>query len=498
MFSKNKFVLMALAISTLPSIAQNDLDVLRYSLLNPTASARATALGGAVGSMGADATNLSTNPAGLGISRGSQFMFTPLLNTSYTKTEHLQNPTEDSRSSFSIGNLSYFTSQRTENDKGVLRINYGISINRIANFNRDYTLQADFEGVDLAGNSNAYVNRFTDLANGFEPSVLGNFTDGLAYDTFVINQFDGTTEYYNLFNTGEMNQFQRVRERGGISDIGIGGAVNIDERFFIGASLAITSLRFEQQITVTEKINEQPVEINPEFDLREYTFNERFSVTGSAANIKIGGVAKINDYLRAGIAWHSGSVFELTDVYTTNIEARFFNGDVNRAISPEGTFNYRLRIPGRIIGSATVIFGKKGLFNVEYERENYNRGELRRSRIAPMEESFNAANQAVRDFYQPGNIFRAGAEIKIYGPIMMRAGYVLMESPVKENFKTFEQDRQIFSGGIGFNGKKFIVDFTYYRALMQTDHFMYAAAVPPTKLNNVVNGFMLSLGYRIK
>ncbi len=51
-------------------------DVLRLSQYTYTGSARATAMGGAFGSLGADVSSMSLNPAGMGMYRTSEMIFT--------------------------------------------------------------------------------------------------------------------------------------------------------------------------------------------------------------------------------------------------------------------------------------------------------------------------------------------------------------------------------------------------------------------------------------
>ena len=65
--------------------AQNAEDALRYSSTFLTGTARYTGLGGAYGAVGADFTSLSSNPAGIGLYKKSDFSITPMLS-------HLQAP----------------------------------------------------------------------------------------------------------------------------------------------------------------------------------------------------------------------------------------------------------------------------------------------------------------------------------------------------------------------------------------------------------------------
>ncbi len=59
------------SMQVLHASAQNEEDILRYSVYQIGGNARAVALGGATGAMGADMSALSNNPAGLGLYRKS-------------------------------------------------------------------------------------------------------------------------------------------------------------------------------------------------------------------------------------------------------------------------------------------------------------------------------------------------------------------------------------------------------------------------------------------
>ncbi|HSI91080.1 MAG TPA: hypothetical protein VK927_08185, partial [Adhaeribacter sp.] len=60
--------------------AQNEVDALRYSNLSFGGTARIQGIGGAQTALGADASSMNGNPAGLGFYRKSEFTFSPGLN----------------------------------------------------------------------------------------------------------------------------------------------------------------------------------------------------------------------------------------------------------------------------------------------------------------------------------------------------------------------------------------------------------------------------------
>ncbi|HSI90897.1 MAG TPA: hypothetical protein VK927_07240 [Adhaeribacter sp.] len=77
---KPKLILTGLALSLAGTVfAQNEVDALRYSRTDFGGTARVQALGGAQTALGADISNTTVNPAGLGLYRRSEFSITPSL-----------------------------------------------------------------------------------------------------------------------------------------------------------------------------------------------------------------------------------------------------------------------------------------------------------------------------------------------------------------------------------------------------------------------------------
>ena len=75
-------VMLTLAVIA-GAFAQNDLDAFRFSQTNWEGTARFMGAGGAFGAIGGDFSSLSTNPAGIGVFKKTEFSLTPLVITAY-------------------------------------------------------------------------------------------------------------------------------------------------------------------------------------------------------------------------------------------------------------------------------------------------------------------------------------------------------------------------------------------------------------------------------
>ncbi|MCB0805347.1 MAG: hypothetical protein KDC05_06070, partial [Bacteroidales bacterium] len=86
---KLNFITAIVVLLTLQLEAQNEVDALRYSTTSVVGTARYTAMGGAFGALGADFSTLSSNPAGIGLYKSSEFTITPSLYIGSTNSTYM-------------------------------------------------------------------------------------------------------------------------------------------------------------------------------------------------------------------------------------------------------------------------------------------------------------------------------------------------------------------------------------------------------------------------
>ena len=109
-----KITIFAIFISiiSLSTFAQNDIDALRYSKTTFGGTARYMGLCGAFGALGADFSVLSTNPAGIGLYKSSEFTITPTLYYGATNSSYNGTSREDSKYNFNFFELLQYTEHR--------------------------------------------------------------------------------------------------------------------------------------------------------------------------------------------------------------------------------------------------------------------------------------------------------------------------------------------------------------------------------------------------
>ncbi|HRB68191.1 MAG TPA: hypothetical protein PLO32_10405, partial [Chitinophagales bacterium] len=133
------YSLLFILVSTLQ--AQTDIDALRYATPNVQGTARNASVGNTMGTIGAEISALSTNPAGIGKFSSTEFSITPAISINNTSADYLNQSQKTSKVNFQLNNLGVVISSRYANTSAAKKWNglkFGFAINRLANFNEKY------------------------------------------------------------------------------------------------------------------------------------------------------------------------------------------------------------------------------------------------------------------------------------------------------------------------------------------------------------------------
>ena len=122
--------ILFLSAFSLPVLAQNESDALRFSQTYSGGTARSLSLSGAFGALGGDPSSLSINPAGIGVYRASEFTLTTGVNYDRVTSTYL-NKYEDYKYKLNISNLAYVYTYNTNNRNGWISASFGVAYNRL-------------------------------------------------------------------------------------------------------------------------------------------------------------------------------------------------------------------------------------------------------------------------------------------------------------------------------------------------------------------------------
>lgn len=490
-----KIVLFALAIFlTNILFAQTEVDALRYSQITFGGTARYMSMGGAFGALGADFSTLSSNPAGIGLYKKSEFTFTPSLYRENTESKYYGTSGEDSKYNLNISNVGFvfaFSPYGNAEKNSWKKFQFGLGINRLANFNNRMLIKGYNESSSLAG-------RFVQYANGNTPENLFNganaFDVGLAFDTYVIDTVPGQTdEYYCDLPNGKVLQTKTITTNGSINEFVLSFGANYKDRLYWGATIGFPQLRyFEESSYIESDVN------NLSEWLNYYTYDYNLKTTGSGVNLKLGVIYRPVDWIRLGAAIHTPTFYYyMRDEWHYNMASYFDKSPSSdgktyfTSRSPDGVADYTLETPTRAIGSIAFIISNYGLISADYEYIDYSDARIRSDNN---DDDYITANNNIRNDYQDQGNLRLGTEWKIDN-FSFRGGYALYGSPFKSNLNDYEQRSMSF--GLGYRESNYFIDFTYVRAESNQDYYLYNSEnINPVKNDVTNNNFLMTFGLR--
>ncbi|MFM8950595.1 MAG: hypothetical protein ACKOKB_07415 [Bacteroidota bacterium] len=461
---KNQIKGMLIACLFLPSIAaaQNEIDALRYSqtMIGPTA--RSLAMGGAFGALGGDYTCLSTNPAGLGIYRKSDFSVSLGFTGRNYKSDFGGTRTLDDRFDVDVPNLGVVLASGSKKEGGAgSGIAFGIAYNRLASFNNSITFKGRNEENSILDSFLENIN-----ANGGTPSNqffdLYPFDGDLAYQTYLINPTAADSNLYNsAIPNGGISQSMSIESRGYMGEFSLGLAAKVDDFVFMGLSMGFPNIDYEENKTLSETDDDGSIFIADTSldypDFRALKYENYLRTTGNGFNLKAGVLVMPVDWLRLGLAVHTPTWFFMSDIYSNRMQSEFANGSFDYA-SPEGNYTYKLYTSWRSIASLGFVFGKSALLSLEGEMVQYPRAKLKAS-----DYNFQEENLAINTQFKSSTFnFRAGGEWR-YEPFAVRAGISYYGSPFVSSLVDSKTDQSMlgYSGGVGYRGKKYYLDLGF-------------------------------------
>ncbi len=432
--------------------AQNEIDALRYSRLNPTGTARFTAMGGAFGALGADFSSLSNNPAGIGLYKSSEVTITPSLYFGKTESTYFSSLNEDDKYNFNLGNLGIVISSPIRNPESDWKnVQFGFGINRLNNYNNRVLISG-------FNNASSLLTSYMLDSEGLSLDDLDNFGAGLAYDTELM--YDTAVGKYVVdMPYGGVNQRKSIESSGSMNEMVFSVGTNYKDFVYLGATLGVPYFKYKETAIYTENDSH---DLNGYFD--SFTKTDALETKGTGVNFKIGLIVRPTDWFRFGGAIETPTFYTVSDNYTTTFKSYFDTAASLRA-SSTGNYDYELQTPFKAMLGVGFILGKSGLISADYQHIDYTNARLRAS-----DYDFETENQAIKNGYLSANNFRLGAEWRL-GFVSLRGGYSLSDNPYKTGTSS---TMHTYSAGLGFRASKFFVDLTWLASSMDDEYHLYS------------------------
>ncbi len=467
-------------------MAQNEEDVLRYSIYDITGTARYIGLAGAYGAIGADFSSLSNNPAGIGLYKKSEFTISPSLFFGNAKGKYTGSTLEDGKNNFALGNVGIVVTGAPQDRLDINPVEnyqFGFGLNRLKDFNNRSIIEGPNDQSSL-------LDTYLEYAGNKNPEALNPFDTRPAFDTFLIDTLPGESDYTYIngydYIGGFTSAIQRktIETTGSMNEVVLSGGLNVSDKVYFGLTFGFPYMRYKQTSRYTE-FNQ-----TEERDLDEFSVTETLETRGSGFNLKFGTIIKATPFLRLGATFHSPTWFNnITDKWNTTTEAYYTNGDYFRAQSPNGEFKYDIKTPWRFSGSAALVLGRIGLISAEYTYVDYTS-----ARLSPSAD-FTVPNNVINNNFTQTHNLRFGTEILV-GVMQVRVGYAYNMSPFNEGVN--DASWETITGGVGYRNADFFIDAALSYNMSGRDYFLYSYQDYEAKasLDYSNYNFMVTLGYR--
>lgn len=455
-----------------------------------TITARSAAMAGAMTSLGADASSLSINPAGVGMYRTNELTFTPMM--SFTRAKNNAQPFEgNSKNRFAVGNFGVVVKLR-ESSTGVTAINMGLSYNRLADFNYKYS----FSNADVAGNASiadVYASQLS--ASGITSAQLkqsydnfGNFRWShydptywgaiLGYKTGLVGDTSGAWGRDMVVPNAAVDSFTTVESKGRADEWVWSLGINFNSKFYLGMSLGASTISQQKYIYYGEGYRYSN---NPQqnYCMDYFNYDQVSSMKGTGINFKIGAIYRPIENLRIGAAFHTPTYYNVTykyqggmtsqvkainnvDEYTVNsqgyIDPPF--SEQTEVLIDDGDYSWRYTTPTRLMVGASYTVAKQLILSVDYERDWYNTMRMKNSPYGPLYKGF------IKDEFKGSNTLRAGAEWRFIPQMAFRLGYGLWSGALDDDDEVYSSPviyrTEYMSTGLGIAlSKHFTIDLAY-------------------------------------
>ena len=484
---KTFIIILFLSLSTSQVFTQTAADALRYSRVFYSGTARFNGLSGAFGALGADFSTLATNPAGIGLYKGSEMTLTLAPTIGYSSTMYNGSNATDNRVNLGLGNFGvvFNITPYNKNKSGALKnINVGFGFNRQNDFNNHVVIN----GVNAKNSMmQSYANTLNDAQT--PPRYVQDdypFDIGLAYGTNLVYFDSATNKYYCDAMYGGVTQNKQIETYGSMNELDFSIGANFSDKLFVGLTFGVPSINYYENSVYKETRTKDTI---PNFISLNYYYD--LHTRGTGINFKLGLIYKPADWVRIGASFHTPTWYpSMRDQWSASMQSTFTNPDWNATqYSPLGSYDYRLTTPLRAMGSVAFIIGNYGLVSADYEYVNYSQAYFNSSY-----DDYKTVNDQISADYKSWGNIRVGTEWRL-ADFRIRGGFGYFSNPYKGGASN--SDRIQLSGGLGYRGKHVFADVTYVWSKMNQDYYLYdASMVNPATISYYTNTVSTTIGFR--
>ncbi len=469
-------VMITISLS-LESSAQNIGDALRLASPSYSTNARSLGMGNSYLSVSDDATAMFFNPAGLGFVKRMELTAAMDYYKYSNTTTFFGEKSDYSNSKTGVSQFAFVFPFPTY--QGSFAV--GLSYHQIKNF----TGAMQFDGF------NTESTMTSDLANSDYQA-----SRDIPYYLELSDSLDNTQL------TNKLQQYGSSLKSGTLDNWNIAASMEIAKNLFIGATLGISSGKYESNSSFTEAdlrgiydtISTNP--LNP-------ALTKKFSYFGvdnvinwelSGSEFTFGLLYQLKQLGRVGFTIAFPKSYTIKENFSTSITCAFGTGFIPDPLSREYSMEYDITTPfvfsgGGSINIAGVIASADISFTDYTETQFSNASGINVQDIAYL-------NKSIKEALRSTLNYNLGAEYILTDTgLRLRGGYFIQQSPYKDDPTTF--DKKFLTFGLGFLvDDNLSIDFAYMHGWWKDYGDNYGTNLSRTYQEIKVNRFSASFSYR--
>lgn len=453
-------VIVSMLIGINYSSAQNEFDALRYSNVEFFGDARFNAMGGSFGALGANMSSISVNPGGIGVYKSSDISFTPAFFYNYSESKADGNTVSDGRLNFHFSNVGFVGNFNSSGNWESL--SFGMGYNRTGNYSSSISIDSKTDYTSLI----QYTDELNANGGTYDVDIeyLYPYSSNLAYQTYLVNPINGDSlQYDNVFKDSKnINQVTSYETKGGSGEMFFAFGGNYNDKLFLGGSMGIPTVRYVYDRNYTETVADN----DTMSQFKSFSVHDYVKTTGAGFNFKLGMIYKVHDWVRLGVAFHTPTIYGMSDSYETSMSSQMKDGTKFDYTTPFGQYDYMVTTPYRMISSIAFIMGSHGVINADYEIVDYSTARLKRD-ISYGSDGYNFSmeNDNIRNNFVMTQNVRVGTEWRV-DPFRIRAGYRYQGDPIKNSFNA-DYSSSTYSLGFGIKEEEYYFDIAYALKMYQ-------------------------------
>lgn len=503
MMNKKVFMIGLMSAVCLTIQAQNPYEAANFSTSDLNGTARYVGMGGALSALGGDISTMSTNPAGTGMFRKSEFSITASAVISGTS-----GVLGESTSKASFDQAGLVVALPTD-DVNVQGMTFGLNINKHKNFfgNVDtdvYGLNGIFSQTNqIAGLANEA------LRNDNWQGALADMSAAMYSDKGELQKAGILNETYELGDDNvyhlacyegvgaQAAHYQRSTWGSNMS-VDMNFSINLKNQYFIGAAVSVYDVESRRN-SMYEELGVD----NSYFDFTNY-----YDTKGNGVSIKLGTIIRPIEEspFRFGVFIHTPTWYTLEDINGSEL----YLGDCFVSRKDFDPYQYRLRSPWRFGLSLGTTVGNYFAVGAEYEFQDLSTNHYSQ-RGGGNSSYFNYQNNMMNKVLKGQHTLKIGMEVKPADAFSIRCGYNFLSAPMKSdgyNILAYDgvmtetdftnwKDTHRFTFGLGYRFKGGYIDMAYQYNTQKGDFYAFDdQMLPATEIKNNRSQIMATLGLR--